>query len=194
MLNLHAFEPRSRANGPGLRAVLWFQGCDLGCPHCYNPETHSNAAHSNAARLRRSPSEMTTELEKLIQSSDGPAIEGLTLSGGEPLQQPEGLLELLLQVRQRTALSILLFSGYTLEEIRRQPLGSEILEQLDVLVDGRFQAGRRLAEGLRGSANQHIHLLTDRYTEADVTATPVAEIRIDSNGNVTISGVDPPLL
>jgi anaerobic ribonucleoside-triphosphate reductase activating protein len=66
-----------------------------------------------------------------------------------------------------------------------------VLAALDVLVDGRYVAGERLAEGLRGSANQRIHLLTDRYTRAAVEATPVAEIRIDPSGAAILTGVNP---
>ena len=66
-----------------------------------------------------------------------------------------------------------------------------MLARLDVLVDGRYVAGQRLGAGLRGSANQRIHLLTDRYTLAEVEATPVAEIRIAPTGEVVLTGVNP---
>ena len=168
-LRLHAFEPRSRANGPGVRAVLWLQGCDLACPGCYNPATHAERGGTV-----RAVADLAAEIEAL-----GDGIEGISVSGGEPLQQPEGLLRLLATLRARTRLSVLLFSGYTIEEIRSRPLGPAVLDHLDVLVDGRFVARRRLARGLRGSANQRIHLLTDRYDRADVESVPEAEIRIE---------------
>ena len=60
-----------------------------------------------------------------------------------------------------------------------------------MLIDGRYVASERLATGLRGSANQRIHLLTERYTLAEVEATPVAEIRIAPDGSVVLTGVDP---
>jgi anaerobic ribonucleoside-triphosphate reductase activating protein len=82
-------------------------------------------------------------------------------------------------------------SGYTRDEIRAQPLGPAVLAHLDVLVDGRYVAGERLAAGLRGSANQRIHLLTARYALADVEATPVAEVRIGPTGDVVLTGVSP---
>ncbi|HUH04502.1 MAG TPA: 4Fe-4S cluster-binding domain-containing protein, partial [Kofleriaceae bacterium] len=121
----------------------------------------------------------------------GDAIEGVSISGGEPFEQPDGLLELLRRVRAETALSVLVFSGFTLEELATRPLAPAVLEHIDVLIDGRYQAPQRLARGLRGSHNQRIQLLTDRYTLAAVEATPVAEIRIDARGNVTATGVDP---
>lgn len=180
-LRLHAFEPRSRANGPGVRAVLWLQGCDLACPGCYNPATHEPRGGTV-----RSVADLAAEIEAL-----GDAVEGISITGGEPLQQPEGLLRLLAPLRERTRLTVVLFSGYTIEEIRSQPLGPDVLAHLDVLIDGRFVARRRLARGLRGSANQRIHLLTGRYTRADVESTPEAEIHIDPAGTVTVSGVEP---
>jgi anaerobic ribonucleoside-triphosphate reductase activating protein len=61
-----------------------------------------------------------------------------------------------------------------------------------VLVDGRYVADRRIARGLRGSANQRIHLLTPRYCMEDVTGVPEAEIRIGTNGEVVVTGIDPP--
>ena len=67
----------------------------------------------------------------------------------------------------------------------------EVIARLDVLIDGRYVAGERLATGLRGSANQRIRLLTARYTLADVEATPVAEIRIGKTGEVVLTGVNP---
>jgi hypothetical protein len=66
-----------------------------------------------------------------------------------------------------------------------------VLAQLDVLIDGRYVSTERLATGLRGSANQRIQLLTDRYTLAQVEATPVAEIRIGPTGELALTGVNP---
>jgi anaerobic ribonucleoside-triphosphate reductase activating protein len=170
---MHAIEPRSRANGPGVRFVVWLQGCTLGCPGCFNPATHSLRGRA---------------LD--IESIDFGDADGLSLSGGEPMQQPEAALALIAHARSR-GLSTLMFSGYTQDEIRAQVHGPAILGQLDVLIDGRYVASERLATGLRGSANQRIHLLTPRHTLAEVEATPVAEVRIGPKGDVILTGVDP---
>ena len=170
---VHAIEPRSRANGPGTRFVLWFQGCTLGCAGCFNPGTHAAGGR-----------------EVAIDALDFGDVDGISLSGGEPMQQPEAALALLQRARAR-GLSTLMFSGYTREEIIAQPLGPTVLDVLDVLVDGRYVAAERLATGLRGSANQRILLLTERHTHADVEATPVAEVRIGPTGELTLTGVDP---
>jgi anaerobic ribonucleoside-triphosphate reductase activating protein len=182
LVRIHAFEPRSRANGPGARFVVWFQGCSLGCPGCFNPTTH-DAGAGRAVAI----DEIVDELTRAARSG---RIEGLSLSGGEPLQQPEAARDLL-DAARGLGLSTLAFSGYTLDEIRALPGGVPVLDRLDVLIDGRYVSGERLATGLRGSANQRIQLLTGRYTRADVEATPVAEIRIGPTGDVVLTGVDP---
>lgn len=179
-LRLHAVLRGSRANGPGLRRVLWLQGCSLSCPGCFNPGTHSGEA-GRSAPVR----EVLADLRR-----DG-RIEGVTLSGGEPMEQPKALLALLRGIRSTTALSTILFSGHSIAEIRAMPLGPEILEQVDVLIDGRYVAALRTARGLRGSANQRIHLLTGRYSLEDIEVTPSREIVIERSGDVVVTGVGP---
>jgi anaerobic ribonucleoside-triphosphate reductase activating protein len=181
MLNLHAVLPRSRANGPGVRFAIWFQGCSLGCPGCFNPDTHPFEP-----RLLVAPGDM---VERLAQ--DEAAVEGITISGGEPFEQPDGLLELLRGVRARTGLSVILFSGYTLPEITALPKGGDILSCVDVLIAGRYDQTQRIATGLRGSANKTVHLLTDRYSFRDIETTPAAEVLIGPDGSVTASGINP---
>jgi anaerobic ribonucleoside-triphosphate reductase activating protein len=177
-VRVHGFERRSRANGPGARFVVWVQGCTLGCPGCFNPDTHAASAGREVS------------IDELAAEMRAANVEGLSLSGGEPLQQADAAVALL-DAARALGLSTLAFSGYTLAEIEQLPRGPDVLARLDVLIDGRYVAGSRLATGLRGSANQRIQLLTDRYTLADVEATPVAEIRIAPTGDVVLTGVDP---
>ncbi len=183
-VNLHAWQANSRANGPGLRYVLWFQGCDLGCKGCFNPKTHTDTITTQAS--------VADVFESIVTHPS--EMEGITISGGEPLQQSESLLALLKRIRQHTKLSVILFSGYTIDEIRAQPNGNSILALIDVLIDGRYQSGQRKADQMCGSANQKIHLLSDRYSIADINQTPQAEVHIDPGGNITISGVNPIVL
>ena len=176
---IHATEPRSRANGPGVRFVVWFQGCTLGCPGCFNPATHPDVGGERI--------ETAELLARIAATAD---VEGVSLSGGEPMQQPEAALALLEGARA-LGLSTLMFSGYAIDEIRAMPLGPAVLAALDVLVDGRYVSTARLAAGLRGSANQRIHFLSERHSAADVESTPVAEIRIDPTGAAVLTGVNP---
>ena len=177
-MKIHAIEPRSRANGPGVRFVVWLQGCTLGCPGCFNPSTHG--VEEGTA--------MT--IEDVAAQMRASGAEGLSLSGGEPLQQPAAAIALL-DAARALGMSTLAFSGYTREEIDALPDGPEVLARLDVLIDGRYVAAERLANGLRGSANQRIQLLTNRYTRSDVEATPTGEVRISPTGEVVLTGVDP---
>ena len=179
LARIHATEPRSRANGPGARFVVWFQGCSLGCPGCFNPGTHDAGAGT------------AVEVDALLARIGATTgIDGVTLSGGEPFEQPDAALALLRGARA-LGLSTLAFSGFTIDELRARPLGAAILAELDVLIDGRYVAGDRLGAGLRGSTNQRIHVLGGRYTVAEVEATPVAEVRIGPDGSVVLTGVDP---
>jgi anaerobic ribonucleoside-triphosphate reductase activating protein len=181
-LRMHAFEPASRANGPGLRAVVWVQGCTLNCPDCFNPATHDGAGG------------YTEQVDRLAaQITALPAIEGLSISGGEPFQQPEALQELLCAVRETSRLSILVFSGYSLAAIRSMPLGPKIIEQVDLLIAGPYDHRSPSSAVLLGSSNQRIHLLSERYRLADLTTVARSEIIIHSDGALTITGIAPVL-
>ena len=181
-LNLHAVIERSRANGPGERMVIWTQGCDLGCPGCFNPQTHPFEEH------------LVVTVDALASRIAGQAarLDGLTVSGGEPFAQPEPLAELLAAVRARTALSILVFSGYTLAQIRRDERRARALRYVDVLIAGRYAARRRAGTALLGSANQAIHLLSARHRMEEIRATPECEIHIGSDGTTTVTGIGAP--
>ena len=180
-LRLHAFLPASRANGPGLRSVIWVQGCTLNCPGCFNPQTHA----SQGGELWP----VQTLAERLLETA--PGVEGLTISGGEPLQQAAALVSLLEAIHAANRLSVLLFSGFTLEEIERMPQARAALPYLDILIAGRYDANRRQAHGLLGSSNQKIHLLSSRYSLADLQKVPQAEWIITPQGDILATGIDP---
>jgi anaerobic ribonucleoside-triphosphate reductase activating protein len=181
-LRLHSFLPASTANGPGVRAVVWVQGCSLGCPGCYNPDTHAFAGGELVP-----VDELFGRLVAL-----GAGIEGVTVSGGEPLQQRPALLALLGRVRRETALSVLVFTGFRWEEVNRFPEAAELLGCVDVLIAGRYEQAQHLALDLRGSANKAVHFLTARYGPADLRAVPPAEVVITADGEVVATGIDPP--
>lgn len=184
MLQLGQFLPSSRANGPGERAVVWLQGCSLGCRECFNPHLHSPEGGE--------PVRVDDLFARIV--SLGCAIQGVTISGGEPLQQRVPLLALLKRIRNETSLSMLLFTGYTLDEVRRMPQGDEILGCVDVLIAGRYDHSRRLARDLRGSLSKTVHFITKKYGQEDLKSVPPAEIIISPGGRVAVSGIDPPTL
>jgi anaerobic ribonucleoside-triphosphate reductase activating protein len=152
-LNIAAVCPATRALGPGLRAAVWVQGCPFDCPGCIAPDW----IPTRPARAV-SPDELAREL------CAGP-VTGLTLSGGEPMSQAPGLAQLIDEARGLRALSIICFTGYRLERLRRDPPGpgvAGLLSRVDVLIDGRYVAALDNGRGLRGSTNQRVHQLTDR--------------------------------
>jgi anaerobic ribonucleoside-triphosphate reductase activating protein len=179
-LRLHSFLPASTANGPGTRAVLWLQGCSLACPGCFNPATHAVEGGE------------TVLVEDLVGRLGGlPDIEGVTISGGEPLQQGPALLELLRRLRQTTALSVLVFTGFTWDEVQRCPEAEGLLSCIDVLLAGRYEQNQHLALDLRGSSNKTVHFLSTRYGPGDLHTVPVAEVVIEPDGDVITTGIDP---
>ncbi|MGM0488940.1 MAG: 4Fe-4S single cluster domain-containing protein [Planctomycetota bacterium] len=179
-IRLHAFEPASRANGPGLRAVLWFQGCTLGCAGCFNPGTHDPHGGYGSD---------TAQIAAAILDLDD-KIEGLSISGGEPFQQPEALLDLLHRL-DGAGLGRLVFTGYTLDEIQDHLFGPRILQQVDVLIAGRYDRSQPTSRGLLGSANQQIHLLTNRYSLSQLTGGARRELILRPDGTVTATGLAP---
>lgn len=179
IVRLHALLPRSRANGPDLRFVLWLQGCTRSCPGCFNP-----GAQSLYGGEERDISEVLAELAAVRD------IEGVTFSGGEPLQQPEALFALAAGA-QALGLGVVLFSGYTHAEILCHPSGRSILEYTDTLIAGPYDAARRNPRGLVGSDNQRIHHLSPRYAAVDFTRLPARETIIRPDGAVIHTGVNP---
>jgi anaerobic ribonucleoside-triphosphate reductase activating protein len=183
-LRLHAFLPASYANGPGKRAVLWLQGCSLGCPGCFNPETHSLAGGDLVP---------VAEILERIAALRG-SVQGVTISGGEPLLQRQALLALLRRLREETSLSVILFTGYSWEEVQGMPDASVLLACVDLLLAGRYNPAQRLACALLGSANKTVHWLTGRYGPADLLAVPAAELILMADGQFVASGIDPIIL
>lgn len=181
-LRLHAIEWNSCANGPGMRAVFWTQGCTLGCPGCFNPQTHPHGGGT------MHPAENL--LAELTRRSD---LQGITLTGGEPLQQPAAVANLLRLVRTHTDLSVVMFTGYSSVEIGRTALFTAIAGQCDAIIAGRYN--HKLAKGenpgLVSSANQELILITNRYQAGDFRQLPEGEVWIAADGSVSLSGVSP---
>ncbi len=100
----------TRALGPGLRSVVWVQGCPLHCPGCVAP----NWIPQRVARLA-APGDLAAEL-----LADG-AVSGLTLSGGEPMLQAAPLAAMVRIARRARDVSVICYSGHTLQELRERP-------------------------------------------------------------------------
>ena len=137
----------SIVDGPGIRYVVFTQGCPHACPGCHNPRTWPPDGGEEKG------------IDELIEevARDG-LLRGVTLSGGEPFLQAAPLAVLARAVRSM-GLDVWVYTGYTWEEIKRadKPQWNALLECTDVLVDGRFLEGEK-SYGLRfrGSANQRL--------------------------------------
>ena len=178
-LRVHALMESSTVNGPGARAVIWVQGCSLGCPGCWNPETHDP--------LRGSRLDVSEVLEWFARVSCANRIEGLTISGGEPMEQAPAVLELLRRLREaHPELTAGLFSGYSERELPEN-LWRAMQGHLDFAVLGRYNARRRSHDPLVSSTNQVLRLYTARYSMADFAAQSV-EVHIDDTGLAQITG------
>lgn len=140
-----------RTLGPGLRYVIWTQGCPFNCKGCISPEGKPVDANIIVS---------VDELAKDIVSRS--SITGITISGGEPFLQYDSVLELLKMVKQeRPEMDILIFTGFTLEKLVWEG-AKEILKLVDVLIDGPYIPEMNDGVGLRGSSNQKIHFLTSK--------------------------------
>ncbi|MBN1610345.1 MAG: radical SAM protein [Polyangiaceae bacterium] len=176
-IRVHAIVHQSVSNGPGVRSVVWLQGCSRGCPGCFNPETHPAQGGQQIGA-----SELADEL-LAVQPS------GVSISGGEPFEQPEGLLGLVTQLRQRAPeSSLLVFTGYRLEEVRSMPLGRAILSRLDVLVAGPYVESLPSHQWLVGSSNQTIHLLSMRHEPEQFVRPRQIEVVLRPDGTVCTTG------
>ena len=180
-LRVHHIEPASRSNGPGWRSVIWLQGCTLNCPGCFNPETHPNTAGEIISVPFLSQKFLTYQSK----------VEGITISGGEPLQQLPALIAFLTEIRKKSRLSVLLFSGYDWQEIQSMPKSGILVSLVDVFIAGRYISSQRLARGLMGSGNKTAHFLTNRYSKSDLAAVPEAEVILNQNGEIVFSGINP---
>jgi anaerobic ribonucleoside-triphosphate reductase activating protein len=177
---VHGVLPRSLANGPGVRFTIWSQGCTLGCPGCFNPETHAAAG----------PGEVRTAGD-LVDAviAETPHIEGVTVTGGEPLEQPAAVAAFCREVKARADLGVIILTGFTRREIDAVPVRRAAVAMADLVVAGRYNARRHLGTGLRGSSNKTYWARTDRYRAADLAAVPDVEVVIAADGTVMVTGM-----
>lgn len=138
----------SIVDGPGIRYVVFAQGCSHNCPGCHNPETHSFSGGK------------IVEIEAIIDDiKKNPLLDGITLSGGEPFEQPEGFAELASEAK-KVGMHVMTYTGFTYEAILQNTDSKgwkALLSSTDLLVDGPFEIDKRsLMLKFRGSGNQRI--------------------------------------
>ena len=156
-IRCHFREPSTRVLGPGNRAAIWVSGCEKRCPGCIAEDFREDEG------IPVSPEEMADWVLGL------PGIDGLTISGGEPMLQAGPLAGMVDRIRETRDMGIIVYTGYYLEELREREKSDEgiswFLSQIDILIDGPYLREEDHNEPYRGSANQRFWLLTDRYRE-----------------------------
>ncbi len=163
--------------------VVFFQGCPLDCAGCFNPDTHS---------FKENTLYTAQEIFDKYYSADN-ANEGITVSGGEPFMQPRALTELLKTAKETYHLTTLVYTGFLYEDLIERDITKAALGFIDALVDGIYIEPEKEPTLLaRGSTNQRIILLTDRYTEIDLTMPGKVEVIIGADGTVTETGFSDP--
>lgn len=146
-LSIAGVVKESIVDGPGIRLVVFAQGCPHHCEGCHNPATHDFKV-----------GKLVTIDTILDEMKKNPLLDGITLSGGEPFAQSVGFSELARRA-QAAGYHVMTYTGYTYEMLMAQPEQSwqQLLEHTDLLVDGRFEmAQKSLLLKFRGSQNQRI--------------------------------------
>jgi anaerobic ribonucleoside-triphosphate reductase activating protein len=190
---IHGFVGASRVNGPGLRAVVYFQGCTVGCRSCWNKSSHPFVGEERG---------ICEVAWWVLRAHEEAALEGVTFSGGEPMQQADALLALVESLHCRLpGLSFGLYSGYSERELQsgrywcrsepppgaKRDIWQRLKRYLDFAVLGRYVASQPSTLPLRTSANQELTLFSSRYREQDFEPQEV-EIHIGAEGLVQVTG------
>lgn len=154
MLNVHAIERRgSRSLGPGLRYIIWVQGCPFNCMGCITPEARTVKA------------EKIYSIDSIANDIINSSCDGLTISGGEPFLQAAGLSKLLNIVHQyRPEMNVLVFTGFLKENLLSKD-ALNVLKHTDILIDGPYIESMNDGVGLRGSSNQRIHFISGKFAD-----------------------------
>lgn len=165
----------SEIYGPGIRSVFWTQGCTLACKGCWNTQYWSSQGGEEI---------QVTQLLNELNQREG--IEGITLLGGEPLQQPEASLELIRGCKEM-GLTVFLYTGYNPSEFDESM--QNCFDLSDIAVTGRFvHKLRDTSLRWRGSSNQQVHWISDVYDNSVLQEQTEVECHILPNGEIRMVG------
>lgn len=136
------------ANGPGIRTSIFVTGCKLNCKNCFNKEYQD----PNFGQIWTQKT--TNQVINYLKSDE---ISGLSILGGEPFESANDLINILNDIKNKINKNIWIYSGYTFEYLMKNPVYKQLLEKVDVLVDGPFiESKKDLKLKFRGSSNQRI--------------------------------------
>jgi len=169
--------------GPGRRVGIWLQGCSIRCPGCISADTWRSADQAVAV------SEVIARIAPWLAASDG-----VTVSGGEPFDQPQALAELLGEIRALSPVDILVYSGYPYEKLQEFLAAHGGL--IDALISDPFELDQPQTRALRGSDNQRLHLLTELgsarlagYERPLHTKDRQLDVMLDDTGTAWLAGI-----
>lgn len=180
-LNIMGYIDESEVNGPGCRAVVWVQGCPRECPGCFNPDSWSFEINELIS--------VETLADKILSK---PRNTGVTFSGGEPFWQASALASLARKLKA-AGLNVMSFTGFTLRQLRSNsaPPGSqELLEQLDILIDGPFVESLAVnsPNSPVSSSNQRVNIFNPAFADQITWASDQIEVHILKDGSRIITG------
>ncbi|MGF1499774.1 MAG: 4Fe-4S single cluster domain-containing protein [Elainellaceae cyanobacterium] len=180
-LNIMGYVDESEVNGPGCRAVVWVQGCDRHCPACFNPA--SWAFEEN---------QIVSVQQLAEQILANPRNQGVTFSGGEPFMQAKGLSQLA-RLLKAAGLTVMSFSGYTLDELRSDkapPDAHLLLAELDILIDGPYVESLAINDPTSpvSSRNQGVRVFNPALADQITWASDQIEVHILKDGSRIVTG------
>lgn len=153
MIQVYMREPEVRVLGPFVRYGLWVQGCCRSCEGC----TAADSQPMNGG----TPMSSGVIAAEILRSD----TEGVTISGGEPFLQAQALAEMIALVRAEKDIGVIIYTGFTYEELLERPDAMPLLAQTDLLIDGPYIQALDDEKSLRGSSNQRVIPLTERYQD-----------------------------
>lgn len=180
-IRIYRYLSKTKAEGPGIRACIWVQGCSRHCHGCMAPQTWDY----NEGYIE----DTATIIKKIINTS---GLEGVTFVGGEPFDQAQALYEIAREVK-KSGLTVITFTGYLKEEI--ESMENEYCKKLmnisDILIDGPFVESKKdFSRPWVGSLNQRYFFMTEKYKNLDLSKYKnKIEVRLENDGTVQLNGM-----
>jgi anaerobic ribonucleoside-triphosphate reductase activating protein len=167
----------TKSLGPYNRFAIWVQGCLKRCPGCISKDSQPLDGGYNVE---------TADLAEVI--IDAPDIEGITISGGEPFLQSEALVDLVVRIKSKKDIGVILYTGFDFENIN----GNDLTNLCDIIIDGAYIEDLNDGLSLRGSSNQNVCLITERYANEAKNLYGVQGRKIElhfGGGRTTMVGI-----
>lgn len=161
--------------GPGKRLLIYLKGCSIHCEGCINPHLWSFDGGMPLS---------SSEVTDILVNND---LDGVTLHGGEPLDQADGLLQIVKDIKKNDK-TVILFTGYTKKELHGS--GLKVWNLSDIVVAGRFQLKKRnIYLQFRGSTNQRVYTHNGKYKNYKLKdGYTTAIFTINENGEMDVNG------